>query len=72
MVMDPDLGNLENIPLETRLPRCHELAEETFARAAEAKSDVERDQLVSLGLGWRSLAMETEQALRKLRGLKSL
>jgi hypothetical protein len=64
------LGELEHLPLERRLLRYHELSDDAFVRAAAAGDESERDRLMSMGKGWRLLALETEETLRRLRALK--
>ena len=65
--MRSTLHELERLSPEIRLLRYHELSEDAFHTAAKTTDQKERADLIALGYGWRSLAMETEVTIRKLR-----
>jgi hypothetical protein len=52
---------------EMRLLRCRELTEEALERAAGAKTEVERAQLVTLANDYLVLAKEIEEMIRMPR-----
>jgi hypothetical protein len=65
--MDLTPQKLESLPLETRLLRCHEIAEEFARRAGLATGEQERADLLKLADEWLMLATETESLLRVMR-----
>lgn len=64
----PTPGDIERLPLDVRLLRCHDLAEYAFNKAADAATEQDRNEYMSLGKNWRRLAVETEAALKRMRG----
>jgi hypothetical protein len=64
--MNSTLEYLSSLPLELRLVRYHELCEDALERAVHAPTAAERVDLIALANRWRSLAIETEELVKKL------
>lgn len=65
-----ELGRLlEDLPLEQRLKRYREFADEALRRAMHAHDVEARAGFVSMAAGWRCLAGEIERVMGRLEAL---
>jgi hypothetical protein len=56
--------SFQALPVEDRIRRCRQFAEEAFLRAGKATNRDLRAGFLTMATGWHSLASELEQDLR--------
>ena len=60
---------LEELPLDQRLARYRELADEAIYRASTAHERAVRADFLAMAAGWRVLAGEIERAMTRITSL---